>query len=65
MERDQLGWLRGTKTLVVPGPELSARDPELWMLTLLVRARPSADIRPLVHVVRDVAAHFRGWSARP
>ena len=60
VERDQLGWLRSTETVVVPGPELAAGDPELWKLTLLARTRPSADSGALVGVVGEVAGTLPG-----
>jgi EthD domain len=60
VERDRLGWLRSTETVVVPGPELAAGDPELWKLTLLARTRPSADSGALVGVVGEVSGTLPG-----
>jgi hypothetical protein len=58
VERDQLGWLRGTETVVVPGPPVGAGDPERWKLTLLVGSAPSMDPdafrSAIVGVVRGV-----------
>jgi hypothetical protein len=56
VERDQLGWLRSTETVVVPGPPLAAGDPERWKLTLLLGSDPSVDAFPraIVDVVREV-----------
>ncbi|UOY01751.1 EthD domain-containing protein [Blastococcus sp. PRF04-17] len=59
VERDQLGWLRSTETVLVPGPVPAPGDPERWKLTLLVRGRPSwageAFRSAIVDVARDVA----------
>jgi hypothetical protein len=60
VERDQLGWLRSTETVVVPGPALAPGDPELWKLTLLVRMRRPEDTGALVDVVGDVAGTLPG-----
>jgi EthD domain len=60
VERDQLGWLRSTETVVVPGPELADSDPELWKLTLLLRARSPLDDGTFRDVVGDVARTLPG-----
>jgi hypothetical protein len=60
VERDQLGWLRSTETVVVPGPQLSTGDPELWKLTLLLRGRAPLDGGVLRDVVGDVARTLPG-----
>jgi hypothetical protein len=53
VERDQLGWLRSTETVVVPGPPAGPGEPERWKLTLLVRSRGAeAFPRAIVDVVR-------------
>ena len=48
----------------MPGPALATGDPELWKLTLLVRARPSVDAdtfgAALVDVVGDVGGTMPG-----
>jgi hypothetical protein len=58
VERDQLGWLRSTEIVVVPGPPLAPDDPERWKLTLLLGADPSGDAGAfpgaIVDVVREV-----------
>jgi hypothetical protein len=58
VERDQLGWLRSTETVLVPGPPLAPGDPERWKLTLLVGSAPTVDAdvfpRAIVGVARDV-----------
>ena len=54
VERDQLGWLRSSETVVVPGPELGPGDPELWKLTLLVRARRPVDGAAFGTAIADV-----------
>jgi hypothetical protein len=56
VERDKLGWLRSTETVVVPGPLPAPGEPERWKLTLLVRSGGGAEAFPraIVDVVRDV-----------
>jgi hypothetical protein len=60
VERDRLGWLRSTETVVVPGPEPADGDPELWKLTLLVRARPGTDGAGFVAAAGPVAGTLPG-----
>jgi len=60
VERDQLGWLRSSETVVVPGPELAPGDPELWKLTLLLQARDAVEDAAFVDLTAQVAGTLPG-----
>jgi EthD domain len=55
VERDQLGWLRSTETVILPGPVPAPGDPERWKLTLLVCSRQSLAAGTFPAAIVDVA----------